>query len=184
MAWFFPSHFGTSHPLAACWYLAFGIDNIPTNMPTKRQDVSKTACEHLRTFKRTKYLYKIGANINFMNGDGRLRTPADHRCGGPGRIRTCNQTVMSGRISVRFVDFAAFSSAFDRVCFRLVLSFLVRNWCGGHESGNASFVGSDGASYRSKSLTLSKKPPMARNESVALPASVGLLLQACTLYGT
>jgi hypothetical protein len=25
----------------ACWYLALGIDNIPTNMPTKRPDVSK-----------------------------------------------------------------------------------------------------------------------------------------------
>jgi hypothetical protein len=52
------------------------------------------------------------------------------KAGGPGRTRTCNQTVMSGRISVRFVDFAAVSSAFDRVRCGLIRSFLVRNWCG------------------------------------------------------
>ncbi|CCD94893.1 hypothetical protein BRAO375_3780008 [Bradyrhizobium sp. ORS 375] len=50
--------------------------------------------------------------------------------GGPGRTRTCNQTVMSGRISISFVDFPAFS--YDFKAFRIVsfTSFLVRNWCG------------------------------------------------------
>ena len=33
-----------------------------------------------------------------MNEGDRLRTLADHRCGGPGRTRTCNQTVMSGPV--------------------------------------------------------------------------------------
>jgi hypothetical protein len=37
---------------------------------------------------------------------------------------------MSGRISIRFVDFTWFSFDFDRVCFGLFRSFLVRNWCG------------------------------------------------------
>jgi hypothetical protein len=50
--------------------------------------------------------------------------------GGPGRTRTCNQTVMSGRIKVGSVDFIAFSSEFDCVCRALAMSFLVRNWCG------------------------------------------------------
>jgi hypothetical protein len=48
----------------------------------------------------------------------------------PGRIQTCNQTVMSGRLSISFVDFAPFSSAVDCVCCVSVRSFLVRNWCG------------------------------------------------------
>src|SRR6478609_11750495 len=50
--------------------------------------------------------------------------------GGPGRTRTCNQTVMSGRISIGFIDFAVFSFDFDRVCFAFVQVFLVRNWRG------------------------------------------------------
>jgi hypothetical protein len=48
----------------------------------------------------------------------------------PDSNRTCNQTVMSGRILISFVDFAAFSFGFDCVCcvsFRLLL---VQNWCG------------------------------------------------------
>ena len=49
---------------------------------------------------------------------------------GSDNTRTFNQTVMSGSISIGFVDFAAFLFGFDG--FRLVLSrlFLVRNWCG------------------------------------------------------
>jgi hypothetical protein len=39
---------------------------------------------------------------------------------------------MSGSKSVSFIDFAVFSVAFDRVCCALLMSFLVRNWCGGH----------------------------------------------------
>jgi len=37
---------------------------------------------------------------------------------------------MSGRVSIRFVDFAVFSFEFDRVRCALVGAFLVRNWCG------------------------------------------------------
>jgi pyruvate-formate lyase-activating enzyme len=37
---------------------------------------------------------------------------------------------MSGRISISFVDFAAVSFLFDRVCRVSVGAFLVRNWCG------------------------------------------------------
>jgi hypothetical protein len=50
--------------------------------------------------------------------------------GGPGRTRTCNQTVMSDGRSSSFVDLTVGSSAFDRVCCVSVTSFLVRNWCG------------------------------------------------------
>jgi hypothetical protein len=60
--------------------------------------------------------------------EGALKTPAN--IGGPGRTRTCNQTVMSGRIMVRIVDFAAFSSEIECVRCDLMRSFLVRNWCG------------------------------------------------------
>ncbi|SFJ35603.1 hypothetical protein SAMN05216525_12324 [Bradyrhizobium sp. Gha] len=52
------------------------------------------------------------------------------KAGGPGRTRTCNQTVMSGRLSTSLVDFAAFSLEFDCVRRGLFTSFLVRNWCG------------------------------------------------------
>jgi len=37
---------------------------------------------------------------------------------------------MSGRITISFVDFAAFSFDFDRVCCVSFRLFLVRNWCG------------------------------------------------------
>lgn len=37
---------------------------------------------------------------------------------------------MSGRLSIRFIDFAAVSPAFDRLCCVSMMSFLVRNWCG------------------------------------------------------
>lgn len=45
-------------------------------------------------------------------------------------VRTCNQTVMSGRLSTSFVDFAAFLFELDRVRRGLFVSFVVRNWCG------------------------------------------------------
>jgi hypothetical protein len=54
----------------------------------------------------------------------------DYQYGGPGRTRTCNQTVMSGRIEVSFVDWAAFSFDFDRVCCVSLQWFLLRNCCG------------------------------------------------------
>jgi hypothetical protein len=50
--------------------------------------------------------------------------------GGPGRTRTCNQTVMSGKIVIGPDDFAAFSSQIERIRCVLVRSFLVRNWRG------------------------------------------------------
>ena len=55
--------------------------------------------------------------------------------GGPGRTRTCNQTVMSGRLSIAFVDFTGFPVGF--VCVRRVSvrPFLVRNWSGAEEGG-------------------------------------------------
>ena len=37
---------------------------------------------------------------------------------------------MSGRISITFVDFSAFSFEFDRVRCVSFRPFLVRNWCG------------------------------------------------------
>jgi hypothetical protein len=45
------------------------------------------------------------------------------------RTRTCNQTVMSGRIVDALVDFLAFSFELDRVRCYSFTRFLVRNWC-------------------------------------------------------
>jgi hypothetical protein len=47
----------------------------------------------------------------------------------PPDARTCNQAVMSGRILIRFVDFAALSFDSDRVRCGSIGLFLVRNWC-------------------------------------------------------
>jgi hypothetical protein len=51
------------------------------------------------------------------------------KAGGPGRTRTCNQTVMSGRIVDALVDFLAPSFELDRVRCYSFTRFLVRNWC-------------------------------------------------------
>jgi hypothetical protein len=48
----------------------------------------------------------------------------------PPDARTSNQAVMSGRRSIGFVEFTAFSFKFDRVCGVSFALFLVRNWCG------------------------------------------------------
>jgi hypothetical protein len=45
--------------------------------------------------------------------------------GGGGGTRTCNQTIMSGRISIRLVDLAAVSFVLDRVCCVSTWSFQV-----------------------------------------------------------
>ena len=47
-----------------------------------------------------------------------------------GRTRTCKHTVMSGGITIGFVDVAVFLSQSDRVRCASVGSFLVRNRCG------------------------------------------------------
>jgi hypothetical protein len=63
------------------------------------------------------------------------RTPkATNSVGGPGRTRACNQIVMSGRISVSFVDFTEFSYPFGCIRCVSIASFLVRNWCGVQEA--------------------------------------------------
>src|SRR5712671_2187721 len=68
-----------------------GFDKIPTNMPTKRRDVSK---RHANVGERLNAAdhWKIGKSIVLANEDASLRTLADYQCGGPGRTRTCNQT--------------------------------------------------------------------------------------------
>jgi hypothetical protein len=76
------------------------------------------------------YHIKIRKKIASANDNGCSRTAADHQCGGPGRTRTCNQTVMSGRILIGFVDFAAVLLDFELVRCVLMRLFLVRNWCG------------------------------------------------------
>jgi hypothetical protein len=55
-------------------------------------------------------------------GQGR-QTPAN--ISGPGRTRTCNQTVMSGGIKVASVDFSALSVESGRVHFGSCQSFPV-----------------------------------------------------------
>lgn len=44
--------------------------------------------------------------------------------------RTSDRTVMSGGITIGFVDIAPFSFDLDRVRCASFASFLVRNWCG------------------------------------------------------
>ena len=45
----------------------------------------------------------------FWCGDWKHDSVSDDFIGGPGRTRTCNQTVMSGRIDLSFVDFITLS---------------------------------------------------------------------------
>ena len=93
------------------------------------------------------------------------------RNGGPGRTRTCNQTVMSDGISISFVDFPAVLFAFDRVCCVSLARFLVRNWCGcpvlGSEDGPSHLGPISPQSAKPRRvpiLTLRKqaKPPVFR----------------------
>jgi hypothetical protein len=65
--------------------------------------------------------------------------------GGPGRTRTCNQTIMSDGILIGFADFPAFLFDFDRVRWALLRLYLVRNWCG---PGLPRVSGSCGTSAR------------------------------------
>ena len=86
--------------------------------------------------------------------------------GGPGRTRTCNQTVMSGRKSTGFVDFAVFLFAFDRVRCVSTRLFLVRNWCGPRPQ-----PGTTVADLRTMTVgvLVPQKPPRLK----ALPAGLG-----------
>jgi len=107
----------------------FGFDKVPTNVPTKRRDVSEQLA-NVGGHSIVVGYWKIVKNIVPADDDEWLRTLADQRCGGPGRTRTCNQTVMSGGISISFVDFTVI--LFDPVRIRCasIGLILVRNWCG------------------------------------------------------
>ena len=98
-------------------------------MPTKRRDVANDPRMPANVWA-AEYHSKIRKKIASANDNGCSRTAADHQCGGPGRTRTCNQTVMSGGITMGFVDVAVFLSQSDRVRCLSVGSFLVRNRCG------------------------------------------------------
>ncbi|SPP92636.1 protein of unknown function [Bradyrhizobium vignae] len=77
--------------------------------------------------------------LHFTVEDGQLDF-----IGGPGRTRTCNQTVMSGRIKPAFVDFAGFLFDVDGVRCALIILFLVRNWCGNQETVNPDRISISG----------------------------------------
>jgi hypothetical protein len=74
---------------------------------------------------------------------GSLAFASRAKAGGPGRTRTYNQTVMSDRISISFVDFSAFSFESDRVRYVSFRSFLVRNWCGSAVGVSCRTIGPD-----------------------------------------
>jgi hypothetical protein len=61
--------------------------------------------------------------------------------GGPGRTRTCNQTVMSGSADYSIVDFLQFLAAINCIRSRSDRSFLVRNWCGSSRRGSSQYMG-------------------------------------------
>ena len=67
--------------------------SLPTTVHERKVDVSGAVSGAVVAARETKT--KQGTDI----------------LGGPGRTRTCNQTVMSGRISVTFVDLPAFCSS-------------------------------------------------------------------------
>ena len=66
-----------------------------------------------------------GGNCGGTESSGNRHVVSVRNHCGPGRTRTCNQTVMSGRISIRFVDFAAILFGFSR----LVVARSGRFWC-------------------------------------------------------
>jgi len=92
--------------------------------------------------------------------------------GGPGRTRTCNQTVMSGRRSISFVDSAAALFDFDHVRCVSISLFLVRNWCGCPKLGTASIFD---VRRCLKSLHAIQRAAISRWDCK---------LQGCTIYGT
>jgi hypothetical protein len=96
------------------------------------------------------------------------------KAGGPGRTRTCNQTVMSGGISISFVDFAGFSFDFGRVHCLSLRSFLVRNWCGW---GNSFRLNRFCVSIEVRKWRWSRSPRRARRW-LALPPA---FRQICSL---
>jgi hypothetical protein len=65
--------------------------------------------------------------------------------GGPGRTRTCNQTVMSCRRSISFVDSAAALFDFDHVRCVSISLFLVRTGAVARKLGLHQSSTSDGA---------------------------------------
>ena len=84
--------------------------------------------------------------------------PRQLEYGGPGRTRTCNQTVMSGSLTKTIIDLAGFSFLFDRVRCGLVRPFLVRNWCGGMGTPNRRSVHLSTPGGPSPHSTLSVEP--------------------------
>ena len=118
----------------------------------------------------------------------------DHRSAGRGLhwpisgARSCNQTVMSGSISVSFVDSNAFSSQIERVRCVLAGSFLVRNWC-----GTRTFVAGNYRSHASRMrfwlLTRQRKRRRRRGRSVSPDigtgdaVDLGFLIICTRIYG-
>jgi hypothetical protein len=104
--------------------------------------------------------------------------------GGPGRTRTCNQTVMSGRISVSFVDFAAVSPAFDRVRCVLMRSFLVRNGCDRPKVGLLRSPTSHGALSQEKPLAIKRYGHSAKCKcSLSVPTETRWTRRSCAPLG-
>ena len=97
----------------------------PASAPSKRPTLSYNL---IRVDERL-LIFVLKLLWGAVPASQRFTTQAvDFHYGGPGRTRTCNQTVMSDGILIGFVDFAAFSFSFDRVRCILTGSFLVRNW--------------------------------------------------------
>jgi hypothetical protein len=67
---------------------------------------------------------------DYLDNAKMLRPELEQVEGGARQDSNLQPDVMSGRISIRFVDFAAVSFGFDRVCCGSFGLFLVRNWCG------------------------------------------------------
>jgi len=169
----------------------FGFDKVPTNVPTKRRDVSEQLA-NVGGHSIVVGYWKIVKNIVPADDDEWLRTLADQRCGGPGRTRTCNQTVMSGGISISFVDFTVI--LFDPVRIRCasIGLILVRNWCGPRlaiEIHSHTYFGRWHCRYQTRREKQScsgaqvKRTRYARPEFFRAHHAPRLLTEACLLRG-
>jgi len=132
----------TPHTLrhtAATWLMQAGV---PMWQASRFLGMTQETLESVYGHHHPDHLREAAAAIGYQPRQslaeslaGRVGTrpaiPQDiENIGGPGRTRTCNQTVMSDKENRTGVDFHAFSCRFDHVHRRLSSSFLGRNWGG------------------------------------------------------
>jgi hypothetical protein len=84
--------------------------------------VSKDDVEELDRMSQARHIVAFVQDSRAASSNCIDHLPQTSRQSGPGRIPTCNQTVMSGGIWISFVNLSAFSFEFDRVSYVSVTS--------------------------------------------------------------